>query len=371
MARATFAPAGENSFQQELSRQVREYFRENDLSEGAGFWGAVSMGVKLLMLVVPYGLILTGSFSRGVMVLLAMMAGAATSGLGFSAHEGAHGSLFKSSFANNLIANGFSLLGVSLFNWKIAHNAVHHTYTNVYSLDEDLTTNAFLRFAPASPWRPHHRFQHIYVPLIYPFTIFYLVFVQDFRQLFMPKFGPYEKTLFTPMRLLTALLAKVFYVGWTLLVPLYMLELPMEQILAGFMIMHWAAGCVTAGIFMTAHAVQEVEFPMPDVNGRLADDFFVHQLRTTADYACSNKLLSWYIGGLNFQLEHHLFPLIASRHYPSIHQIVKKLATERGLPCVEFETFLSALKSHVLHLKNLSVAPSPNVQAPVWLAHPL
>lgn len=269
------------------------------------------------------------------------------------------------------MANGFTLLGVSLFNWKIAHNSVHHTYTNVYSLDEDLTTSAVLRFTPAAPWKPIFRAQHLYVPFAYAFTIFYLVFIQDFRQLFMPKFGPYEKTLFTPARLVKALATKTLYLTWTLFLPLAVLNLPPEQVIAGFFIMHIAAGLVTSGIFMTAHVVECVEFPVPNKNGQLNDDFAVHQVKTCADYACDNRLLSWYVGGLNFQLEHHLFPQTASVHYPALRKIVVDLCRERNLPIYEFETFGAALKSHLRHLKAMSLPPAPGTLAPAWIAHPM
>lgn len=373
MAKATFAPSGDSqhhseSFQHELNRRVKEYFAVNDLSGAAGVAGVVGIAIKVLMLVIPYALILSNTLPVWAMCILAMMVGAATSGMGFSAHEGAHGAVFKSSAANTWVANGFTLLGVSLYNWKIAHNSVHHTYTNIYSLDEDLTTSDLMRYTPVAPWKPFYVAQHLYAPFVYSFAIFYLVFVQDFRQLFMPKFGPYEKTLFTPARLVKTLLAKALYLSWTLVIPMGVLDLPPEQIVAGFFIMHLAAGFVTAGIFMTAHVVEGIGFPVPDANGKLADDFGTHQLKTTADYACDNKLLSWYVGGLNFQLEHHLFPHVASQHYPAIHTIVKEVCRERGLPLLEFDTFWSALKSHVRHLKAMGQRPAvePN---PVWVSH--
>jgi linoleoyl-CoA desaturase len=90
----------------------------------------------------------------------------------------------------------------------------------------------------------------------------------------------------------------------------------------------------------------------------------VHQLQTTSNFAGKNRILSWYIGGLDYQIEHHLFPSISHIHYHSISPIVKETAREFGLDYNAKTDFLNALGSHIRMLRNMgtqsmALAPIP------------
>ncbi len=106
-------------------------------------------------------------------------------------------------------------------------------------------------------------------------------------------------------------------------------------------------------VFQMAHVVNGVEQPLPNKNNIITNEWAVHQLRTTANFAKDNKLLNWYVGGLNFQIEHHLFPNICHIHYPKIAPIVEKTALDFGIAYNTKSTFLNALKSHIKRLKEL------------------
>jgi linoleoyl-CoA desaturase len=119
--------------------------------------------------------------------------------------------------------------------------------------------------------------------------------------------------------------------------------------------MHLVAGFILSMIFQPAHVVKETTFPMPNLENEIENSWAVHELLTTANFARKNAVLNWYAGGLNFQVEHHLFPTICHIHYEALAPIVKETAEEFGLPYNEFETFSEAIKSHYDMLKRLSV----------------
>ena len=83
------------------------------------------------------------------------------------------------------------------------------------------------------------------------------------------------------------------------------------------------------------------------------DEWAIHQIKTTANFATISTFLTWFLGGLNYQVEHHLFPRISHIHYPNLAKIVKETCAEFDVTYTEFKTFASALKSHVQHLRHM------------------
>ena len=144
---------------------------------------------------------------------------------------------------------------------------------------------------------------------------------------------------------------KLFYFGYIMVIPLWIADISFGQWLLGFFIMHATAGLLLSLVFQSAHVVEETENPIPDQEGRLEDEFMIHQLRTTANFATNSRWFSWFAGGLNFQIEHHLFPNISHIHYPALSKIVKECTLEYNLPYHEFPTMLNAVTSHFRKLK--------------------
>jgi linoleoyl-CoA desaturase len=124
--------------------------------------------------------------------------------------------------------------------------------------------------------------------------------------------------------------------------------------------MHYTAGIILSLVFQLAHTVEETTHPMPNAEGIIENDWAIHQLNTTVNFSRKNKVLSWYVGGLNFQVEHHLFPKVCHVHYPEIAPIVKQTAEEFGIPYLEQEHFSNALKSHFAALKRFGTLPHPD-----------
>jgi linoleoyl-CoA desaturase len=151
---------------------------------------------------------------------------------------------------------------------------------------------------------------------------------------------------------------KLFYVIYIFAIPLLVTSLLWWQILIGIFIMHYIAGFTLAIIFQPAHVIEGTEFPMPDDQNMLENNWAIHQLHTTTNFGNKSRWFSWYVGGLNYQIEHHLFPNICHVHYRKISGIVKNTAIEFGLPYKSARTFVRALYSHMKLLRELGVKPA-------------
>lgn len=279
--------------------------------------------------------------------------GFATALVGFNImHDGAHGSFSKNKRLNSLAAHTFNIIGSNAFYWKQKHNLNHHPYTNVAAADEDIEAFGLLRMSPDKPHYWFHRWQHIYIWALYPLTSLFWFFVLDFlayfnqkigEQEFSQKYGIKESAIFW--------LSKVFYLSVYLVTPSYFLG--WEATLIGFLCLHAVMGVLFAVVFQLAHVVDKTEFPQPDENGNLPYEWAAHQLATTADFAPNSKLTTWCVGGLNFQVEHHLFPRISHIHYPELHKIVRKVCAQENTLHREYSSVWQAILGHVRHLKNM------------------
>ena len=151
---------------------------------------------------------------------------------------------------------------------------------------------------------------------------------------------------------------KVVYFTIMIGMPVFILGTSdLVTVLCGFLLMHFIAGVVLTVIFQLAHTVEGTSHPLPNAEGNIENEWAIHQLNTTVNFSRSNKWLSWYVGGLNFQVEHHLFPRVCHVHYPAIAPIVKQTAEEFGVPYLENPTFGSALRSHLNTLRRFGKLP--------------
>jgi linoleoyl-CoA desaturase len=233
--------------------------------------------------------------------------------------------------------------------WKITHNVIHHTYTNIDGVDEDLAVSPLLRLSPGAPLRWIHRFQHWYGLAAYSMSTIFWVFVKDFKYFFAKDLGPYKDKTHPTGEWVNLWVSKLVYYGWSIVLPLLVLDIPWWQFAIGYLVMHLTAGFILGVVFQLAHVVEGPDYPVPDASGRMQEAWLVHEMETTANFARGNRFLSWYVGGLNFQIEHHLFPKVCSVHYPAISRIVKETARKYGVPYYDQPTLMSAVKSH-LHM---------------------
>ncbi|TAE18336.1 MAG: acyl-CoA desaturase [Bacteroidetes bacterium] len=337
-----------------LKNRVDDYFKESHLSKQGNNAMLFKTLAMLSLYFVPYFLILTGWFSIGFMALLVVAMAFGKAGIGMSVmHDANHGAYSSKKWLNGIMGNMYYLLGGSPKIWKIQHNVLHHTYTNVHEVDEDIETKFILRLSPHATLKPIHKYQYLYAFALYCLMTFSMLF-KDFVKVF--RYRQYNlraaNTSLT-VDFLGEILSKTIYLTCTLLVPYLLLGLSFWIIFVGFLMLHFIAGLILSVIFQLAHVITETEHHNVEENAPLENTWAIHQLKSTANFAPHNRVLNWYVGGLNFQIEHHLFPHICHVHYPKLAKIVKNTALEFGLPYHEQPTFLSALRSHIAMLKSL------------------
>lgn len=355
------APAGA---MQEMKTRVCAYFESRGLSTKANVAMVAKTALMLALSFVPYGLILSNRFPPLAMLALAIVMGVGMAGIGFDiAHDALHGAYSSSTRVNRALGYSFDLLGASSYMWKITHNIVHHTYTNVHGVDEDLAVSPLLRLSPHAPRYWFHRFQHLYAFPLYGLTTLFWVFVKDYGQLLRRDLGPYRDKQHDQGNVATLLSAKLFYYGYALVLPLIVLRIPWWQVLVGFAAMHFTAGMILGVVFQLAHVVEATDHPLPDDAGSIEADWWMHEMQTTADFARGSRLVTWYVGGLNHQIEHHLFPRVCSVHYTKISGIVQDVARTYGLPYHDQPTLGAAIASHYRTLRRFGTASAPIVGA--------
>jgi linoleoyl-CoA desaturase len=283
-------------------------------------------------------------------------------GIGTSVmHDANHGTYSNNKTINNLVGSILEVIGGYTVTWKIQHNVLHHTYTNIAGLDEDIGSIILLRLSPRQKWYWFHRYQHIYAWFFYMVMTLFWMTAKDYLQ--VVRYKQHDLLVKQKVSLEQALfritLYKLFYYSYILFLPVMFSGMPWYYVLLGFLIMHFTAGLFLSCIFQPSHVMETSSFSEPvssDGERRMEDSWAVHEVKNTTNFAPDNRVLSWFIGGLNYQIEHHLFPNICHVHYPHIAPIVKSTVLNFGLPYHVQSTFLKALREHARMLKILGEA---------------
>lgn len=340
-----------------LSQRVNNYFKENNISRTADGRMVFKTIFMLSLYYVPYAISVSGLVTGySFYLLLCMLMGFGIAGIGLSImHDANHGSYSTKPWVNNALSFSLNLVGGNAFNWRVQHNVLHHTYTNIYDVDEDISPRGALRMAPESPWKPFHRYQFLYAWFLYGLmTLVWVVGKDFFRLVKYQREGLVKKQKANITNEWIVLISsKILYFAYTLVVPMLILPFSGWQIILGFLGMHYIAGFILAVVFQPAHVIAGTSYFQPDQAGNLENSWAIHQMHTTTNFAGENRLLSWYVGGLNFQVEHHLFPNICHVHYRALSPIVKATAQEFGVPYKMKRTFRDAMVAHFQILKDL------------------
>ena len=347
-----------NSLQITLRKRVNRYFKFNGISKKAPFRVWFKALVLFLGYFGSYAIILLFSPPAWAMWLLTVLMGFSLAGIGMSVmHDACHGAFSKRPRLNSILGYSMNIIGGNKFNWMVQHNVKHHTYTNIFGADEDLDNGNVIRLSPYSKWYGLHRFQHVYCWFLYLLGTLSWVTIKDFRQfkvLYAETKGS-KRQFYT--ELLVLISSKVLYYFYMVVIPIMVLTVPWWYILIGFLTVHFIAGFVLSVTFQLAHIVEHNEHHDLHNNPIMPDSWIVHQIKTTANFSRNSRLLNWYLGGLNFQIEHHLFPQICHAHYRKISRIVKRTVQEYGLPYYEHGNMLQAIQSHYRTLHRYSRKP--------------
>ncbi len=345
-----------SDFYNTLRQRVNDYFAEKKISRNANATMVLKTLMAFCVFLAPFAIILLFGNELNLVAIyalcLVMAFGKAFIGTSVM-HDSLHGSFSKKKKINSLVGWCSYLVGANPKMWQIQHNVIHHTYTNVHEVDEDLDSRYVFRFSPHQPKKWFHRYQHIYVWFFYSLSVILWSSVKDFKKLLLYKRNGYITTgkEFNKYFFIITV-QKIAYFLVFIGIPMYVLGWSFIQVLGMFVFMEAVTGILLSVVFETAHVMPEKKF-LHQKQSLIKENWAEHQLQTTTNYGKKSRILCWFTGGLNFQIEHHLFPNICHIHYSGIADIVKQTAKEFGLPYHEFQTFFQAIKAHYNQLKML------------------
>jgi linoleoyl-CoA desaturase len=360
--RVRFAHAGKNSFQDAVMSRANAYFRVNKLSRYANTAMWVKTVVMLLLYFIPYVFMVTGLASGQPWLFFGLwfLMGWGMIGIGTSVmHDANHESYSPNPNVNKFIGGILEVIGGYSITWKIQHNQLHHTYTNIAGLDEDLDSIKYLRFSPRQPHYWYHKYQYLYAWFFYAILTLFWMTAKDYIQVI--RYKRHDLLISHKISLRQAIfritLYKIFYYSYIMVLPILFSGFPWYAVVFGFLVMHFTAGIVLSCIFQPSHIVEASTFELPvgsePDSKQMEDSWAIHEVENTTNFAQRKKFFTWFFGGLNYQIEHHLFSGICHVHYPQLAPLVRKTAAEYGVTYHVEPTFWKALKGHVKMLKKL------------------
>lgn len=347
------------AFANALNRKVHDYLNGEGRSPYADLRYYIKAVIMAGLYWVPFALMLMGIGGTPMFWVSWILMGFGMAGIGMNVmHDANHGSVSKSSKVNKTFGASMYLLSGYVLTWQIQHNHLHHNYTNHIGHDEDLDTRGLLRLHPGDRWRKIHRYQMWYGPFVYGLLTLNWVLVKDFSQVLRyEKMGLLERFKTRAQREFLKLIAiKLLYTAVFIVTPMLM-GWAWYSVLLGFAAMHFLAGFVLSFVFQLAHVVPEVDHP-EEMNIKGPGAWQVNQLLTTSNFAMKNPIITWSLGGLNHQIEHHLFPHVSHVHYSALSKIVKETALEHGLSYHEHPRFYQAVAAHLRYLNEMGRTPA-------------
>ena len=360
MLKYTF-DSGKSSFFKDLKGKVDGYFADKKLHPAGNGKLYFKSGLQVLTAAGVYILLVFFTPIIPISIFLCIILGINMAVIGFNVmHEGGHQSFSKHAWVNQASAYFLNVLGGNTYYWKIKHNINHHTYTNIEGMDSDIDVKPFMRLHAGQQHHSYHRFQHIYWVILYGISYLAWIFYEDFQKYCSGKVSTINERKKLALREhLIFWFTKIMFVGVYMVIPIVMVG--WASWLIGFLIITFTCGLVISIVFQLAHVIEGTHFHSAspnDTNEKTNEkqEWALHQISSTANFATKSKLLHWMLGGLNFQIEHHLFPRISHIHYPAISLLVKEACRESNIAYNEYTSMFKALGSHLLLLRRLGNA---------------
>ncbi|HNF70782.1 MAG TPA: acyl-CoA desaturase [Chitinophagaceae bacterium] len=356
--RVKFVNKDKTRFLKTLKDRVDNYFTTSGIDRQANSVMILKSVLMLSMYFLPIICFYLFHLPSWAVLVCFAISGFGIAGVGMGVmHDANHGAYSHKKWVNTMMGGTLNLIGGFDKNWRLQHNILHHTYTNITHIDEDIDQRLKMRWTPHFKFHPVQRFQHIYAFVAYCLATWSWTFIKDYKQFWNYSHNGVNKASKgeIAMDLFKLVLFKIFYYLYIIILPIFVLHYSVGLVLGGFMLMHAIGGFVLSTVFQLAHVVEGAEFPMPNDQGEIENEWAIHQMLTTADFGHNNALLRWYTGGLTHQIEHHLFPDICHVHYPAIAPIVRQTAEEFGIPYNYNDGYFSALASHVRMLRKFGL----------------
>lgn len=339
----------ENSFWEDLRRAVQDCFAEKELTQPGDWRLYVKSAILIPSAFVIYLCIFFAPIHAWMQLGLCALLGINFALIGFNVmHDATHGSYSKKRWINNLMALSLEMMGNSGFMWRQKHNILHHTYTNVRGHDNDIDVGDLLRFSLEQRLRKIHKYQHIYAPVLYSLQYLQWVWYTDYKKYITWKISEHTIRKAKPKDRLTFLLGKAFHIAFMVIVPIY--HFGVVDFLIGYGVFAGVCGLIISFVFQLAHIVEGRDFPVPTEKGVIDGSWARMQVETTSNFATKSGAANWLLGGLNFQIEHHLLPKISHVHYRMLSPVVERVCKEHGIVYSK-PTLWNALRSHFRLLK--------------------
>lgn len=348
------------TFFKSLTEETDAYFNRKQLLK-TGNWRLYRKTIVLIVSAITiYLSVLVFPMSAIFTAILGLSLGFVSACIGFNVmHDANHGSYSSKKWINETLGLTLNALGGNSFIWKYKHNVIHHTYTNVDGMDDDIAKSPFIRMCETQRWVPAHKYQHMYTPILYAVSSAFWVLFQDFQKYFRPKLNNVSIAEKMPLQdHIIFWVSKLLYVVFYLLLPA--LVIGWLPCIAFIIALHVGLGFTLAIVFQLAHVVDitHFEYTIPGEAKRIDDEWAIHQLKTTANFSPSSRVITWLAGGLNYQVEHHLFPRVSHIHYPALSGIVRAKCKEFGLPYHSIPTLRQAVVAHFRFIKSLGRKPT-------------
>lgn len=345
-------------FYNSLKASVDKYFAHTGQKKTGNMQLYAKSVILILAAVCLYTSLLFAPLSLLLIILFSLVLGFILACIGFNVmHDANHGSYSSRKWVNETLGLTLNALGGNSFIWKQKHNIIHHTYTNIDGIDDDIAKSPFIRMCSTQPWVPAHRLQHFYTPLLYAFSSMIWILFQDFEKYFRKKIVNTPLSRMSGSDHMVFWISKILYLLFYIAIPIVLMG--WQSGLLFFLCMHIGLGFTLAIVFQLAHVVEETEFDAVQGDAKqIENEWAIHQVKTTANFSPNNKIISWFAGGLNYQIEHHLFPRISHIHYPALSRLVQAECAAFQLPYNNLPTLKAAVTSHFRFIRILGRKPA-------------
>jgi linoleoyl-CoA desaturase len=342
-----------DTFQQYVRSRVERHFRMSGIPRHGGWRMFVKTATILLWVLASYITLVFFAHNFIVAMLSSLSLGLAVAGVGFNIqHDAGHKAYSNKKNINWLMSLSLDLMGGSSYIWNVKHNKLHHTFTNIVGHDDDIELGALARLAPEQPRYWFHRYQHIYLWFLYPVVAIKWHFVDDFRDVIRARIGNHPIDRPKGIDLVAFILGKIIFMTLALGLPCFFHSV--LAVVSWYLITMGITGLVMSSVFQLAHVVDNAAYPMPDMTtGDMEESWAIHQMQTTVDFAPKSKVLTWFLGGLNYQAEHHLLSNVSHLHYPRISKLVERACKRYNVPYHVHPTLMAGLISHARQLRAL------------------
>lgn len=357
--------ATSDGFQQKLRRRVESFLKNTGRSERDCPGMYLKTALILAWVAASYFALVFFAETWWQALPLAISLGVAMAAVGFNIqHDGSHQAYSDRRWVNKLMAMSLDLLGGSSYVWARKHNVVHHSFANITGHDDDIDIGFFGRLSPYQPRMKIHRMQHYYLWVLYGFLPIKWQLYDDFRDVATARIGGHRFPRPRRWDLVTFVGGKLAFFLLAFIVPLCLHAI--WFVLPLYLVASLAQGVLLSVVFQLAHCAEEAAFPLPAPDtGRMESAWAMHQVESTVDFARDNRWLSLFIGGLNFQIEHHLFPRICHIHYRAIAPLVQETCREFGVRYTAHATLRTGIRSHFLWLRQMGMPVGNGTQVTI------